>query len=195
MGSAFLNPIADYGPPKYALPTQWDIVRIAGVASPGYCVVSEFKRKHEWDKKKGKGIYGSTITFVGRPAAQGSIKFFLSTGQDFIDWDAFRPLFLYDPTKQTIQAVSIYHPSLDDIKIKSVVTESIGNIIHEGSNLYSCTVDFIEFFPPPPQVAVGSPSQANAGNGVNGVNGPKPPSPTDPLQIKIAALYAQLQQP
>jgi len=128
---------------------EWDVIRIGQAVSPGVCEVGEFKRAAEWDVKKGKGSLGATITFVGRPPAKGSIKFLLWDPQHFDDWDRFRPLLKYDPTKKAVQAVDIYHPSLADLNLNSVVTESIGGIVHEGKQLYSITVEFLEYFPPP----------------------------------------------
>jgi len=174
-------------------PQAWDVVVIAGVKSPFVCEVGEFKRANEFDVKKGKGTYGSTITYVGRPPAKGSIKFYLCTAAHFVAWDSFRPLLKYDPTKKSIQAVDIYHPSLADINLSSVVTETVGNIVHAGQGLYTCTVEFLEYFPAPPTSAVATPngSQTNGGT----TPGTKPPSADDALQAQIAALLVQAQQP
>src|SRR5262249_22088049 len=127
----------------------------------------EWKREHEWDIKKGKGTLGGTVTFVGRPPAKGSIIFYLWTPAHFTAWDKFRAILKFDPTKKTVQAVDIFHPSLADIEVKSVVTESIGNIVHEGQQLYSITVDFLEYFPPPKTPAIGTPtgSKSNSKSG------------------------------
>ena len=180
-----------------SFPQAWDQVRIANQLCPGVCEVKEFKRRHEWDKKKGKGAYGETITFIQRPAATGSIKFLLWTAQHFTDWDSFRKLLKFDPTKKTVQAVDIYHPSLADIDIKSVVTESIGNIQHEGEQLYSITVDFLEYFPPPPKSAVSTPTNSKAGSsqGIATPSGNQPPDADAALQAQIAQLMSKAAQP
>lgn len=169
-------------------PRTWDKVQIGGVESPGTCVVSEFKRAHEFDIKKGKGSLGATITFVGRPPAKGNVKFSLWAQDQFQEWEEFRKLLKYDPTKKAVQAIDIYHPSLKDIDITSVVTESIGNIVPEGKGMYSCTVEFLEYFPPPPASAVSTPSGSKSGGfSANEAGGQSDPV-ADAQQAEIAAL-------
>lgn len=175
-----------------SFPQNWDVVFIGGVLSPGRCEVSEFKRVHEFDVKKGKGTLGATITFVGRPPAKGSIKFYLWTPTHFADWDNFRPLLKYDPTKQAVQAIDIFYPSLADIELNSVVCESIGNIVHEGKQLYSITCEFLEYFTPPQTSAVSTPTTA--------ITKPagaldQAPSSQDAQQAQIAALLQQASAP
>ena len=172
-------------------PQLWDVVIISGVQAPGIVEPFEFKRQHDWDVKRGKGTVGGTVTFVQKPPAEGSIKFLLWTPEQFAAWDNFLPLLKYDPTKKTVTAVDIYHPSLDAIDVSSVVTTKIGNIIHEGKQLYSVTVDFLEYFPPPNAPAVGTPTSATGTN-------PNPPTGNNPnandeYQAQIAALLKQAQ--
>lgn len=169
----------------------WDVVYIAGQPSPGIAKVGEFKRAAEWDVKKGKGSLGATVTYVGRPPAKGSITFKLWTAAHFTAWDTFRPLFKYDPTKQAAQAVDIYHPSLADIDVLSVVCESIGNIVHEGDQLYSITIELLEYLPPPKVSAVSTPTTAQAGPPPPNT----PPAVQDAQQQEIAALLQQASQP
>ena len=142
-------------------PAIWDFVTIAGVNSPGVIkdgALSEWKRQHEWDVKKGKGTVGATITFTSKPPAEGSITWYLWLPEHFAAWDDFLPLLQYDPTKKQAQAVDIYHPALDAIDVHSVVTTKIGNVMYEGKGLYSITVDFLEYFPAPNQNATGTPT-------------------------------------
>lgn len=186
MSSGAINPI-DY-------PQDWDVVRIGQAISPGICKVGEFKRAHEWDVKKGKGTLGATVTFVARPPAKGSITFKLWTSAHFTAWDSFRPLLQYDPTKKSVQAVDIYHPSLADIGLTSVVTESIGNIVHEGDQLYSITVEFLEYFPPPKGSAVSTPTGSRSTQ-----SNTTPGAPADPVadaqQKEIGELMKQAAAP
>jgi hypothetical protein len=193
MASGENNPIADYNPPLIAFRTAWDVVLISGVTCPGYCEISGFERGWGWDVKEGKGAQGTTPTYTNKQRCEGEIVFYLWTAQDFIDWEGFRPLFLYDPTKSnTPQAVSIEHPSLADIGIKSVVTQKISPIRHLGNQLYSCTVKLLEYAPPPPANAVASPTGTKPDATLQNSEAP---APTDPLQQKIADLLKQLDGP
>jgi hypothetical protein len=178
-------------------PQAWDFVTIASIDSPGVCEVGECKRKHDYDVKKGKGTSGATTTFTGKPPATFSIKFKLWTPAHFTAWDAFRPLLKYDPTKKAAQAFDIYHPALADVDVKSVITESIGSIVHEGGQLYSLTVEFMEYFPASKTSAVSTPSGSQS-NGPTYVGGAPPGNNPDNqianLQNQAGALAKQAQQ-
>ncbi len=186
MASGEINPIDN--------PQAWDVINVGGKDNPGYCEVGEFKRENEWDIKKGKGTKGATMTFVGLPPAKGQIVFYLWLAQHFRDWEAFRKLFKYDPTKKTTSAIDIYHPSLADIDISSVVTEYITNIVHVGKQMYTVTVDLVEYSPPPKASAVSTPGGSKSTGGAS-----IPGTPTDPVadaqQKEIAALLKTASEP
>jgi hypothetical protein len=180
----------------------WDTVTVAGVQSPGYCTLSEFSKRSEFDIKKGKGVFGATITYVGRPPAKGSITFYLWTPSHFIDWATFRTLFNYDPTKSEVKPVDIYHPSLDDVGLKSFVAENVEAIKHEGKGLYSCKIDLIEYFPPPKKSAVSTPTSSKTGadKSAGGAgSGAAPGTIPDPAeaarQAEIARLTEEAKKP
>lgn len=177
-----------------ANPVIWDFVIVGAERTPGVAVVHEFKRRHEFDVKKSKGVYGATVTFVGRPPATGHIELKLWQSQHFADWQSFIPSLKYDPTKSVVQAVDIYHPSLDLIDIRSVVCESIGNITHAGNKLYRVEIELLEYFPPPPVSAVSTPTTS-----VTDADSKKPgdaPDPTgDANDKQIADLLVQAQAP
>jgi hypothetical protein len=180
----FVNPIA--------MPQDYDVVKIGGVECPGICVLSGFKRDTEWDVKKGKGTKGGTATLSQLPPAKGSIEFFLWTAFHFEAWDAiFRARFLYDPTKKTVNAVDIYHPALSVIDIYSVVTESIGPVVHKGKQLYSITVELLEYLPPPKKTATGTPTGSNSKGGGAGKTGKSNDPIADAQQAEIAKLTAE----
>lgn len=188
MPSQVLNP--------FDSPDAWDVIKIGQQTSPGLCKVSDFASKHEWDVKKGKGTLGATITFVGRPPAKGSIKFKLWTPQHFVQWGTFVDSFKYDPTKKAVQAIDIYHPALSFIDLNSVVCEGIGLPVHEGSGLYTITVELLEYFPPPKASAIGTPSGSVSTKSKSGDPAGAPPDPVaDAQQKEIGALLAKAGQP
>lgn len=189
MSSGSRNPLFNYNPSVVTIVGEWDVVTIGGAVCPGHCEIRGFERNHGWDKKTGKGSLGTTVTFKNKPAVEGSIMFYLYTGLHFQLWESFRPRFLYDPTKRSVSAIDIFHPSLADLGIKSVVTESIAPIRHMGENLYGCEVKLIEYIPPPKLDATATPAGSSSGQGTN----KNPPAPTDPLQQKVAALFKQFQ--
>lgn len=162
---AVINPIDN--------PQAHDFIVLGSEQSPGICRPFEPKRRAEFDVKKGKGTFGSTITYVGRPPAKWELVFELWLARHWEEWAAFVPLLNYDPTKKKIQAIDIYHPSLAEIGIKSVVTESIGMIKHEGKQLYTRAIELMEYFPSANKSAVGTPtgSQATSPNAAGGRGG------------------------
>ena len=120
------------------------------------------KRAAEWDKKKGKGTKGETLTFVQFPASSGKGKFYLWLPTHWVEWGAYRPLFKYDPSKKDPEGVGIYHPALADIDLHSVVTEYLGGIEHEGKGLYSIEWSFHEFFPVEKAPVVSTPTSGGS---------------------------------
>jgi hypothetical protein len=174
--SADVNPLEN--------PQVWDAIEIGGVEAPGVCKLGTVKREYEWDVKKGKGSAGATITFVGRPPVKFSVTFYLWTVDHFTEWDDFRPLLKYTPTKKAVQAIDIWHPALADIECNSVVCEGIGAIEHDGDGLYSCSVDFLEYWPPPKASAVSTPSTSATSPGAgSGSSGAPPGVPQDPALV------------
>lgn len=176
-------------------PQAWDVVQIGQQTSPGICKIGDFKAKKEWDVKKGKGVLGATITFVGRPPAQGSITFKLWSDAHFAAWETFQSAFQYDPTRKAVQAIDIYHPALAAIDINSVVCEGIGAPNHVGEGMYEVVVDLLEYFPPPKSSAIGTPSGSVANKTVNGDSTATNDPVADAQQKEIAALLQKASQP
>lgn len=150
------NPVSHLNPIDN--PQSWDYITLGGINSPGLAKVGDVKRAYDYDVKKGKGSVGATVTFVQKPPVKFSIVFYLWERNHFTEWDTFRENLKYDPTKKAVSALEIYHPSLADVDIHSVVTVSLGGIKHEGNAMYSIAVEFLEYFPPSPKSAVSTPS-------------------------------------
>ncbi len=154
---AGINPIA------YA--QEEDIVRIGGKISPGICKISGFERKYGWDKKKGSGVKGSTLTLNEYPPAEGTITFFLWEPSHFDEWRIWSREFMYDGTKKAVNAVDIYNQSLEVVGITRVVCSSVSPWTNSGKGLYSVTVGFIEYNPPPKKSASNTPNSSKSTTG------------------------------
>ncbi len=176
---------------------DYDVVKIDGVENPGIIApggITGFKRVTEWDVKKGKGTKGGTATLSQLPPAKGSIKFLLWDPFHFEAWNAiYRARFKYDPTKKTKNAVDIYHPALDTLDIKSVVTESIGPEEYEGKGLWSITVELLEYIPAPKANISNTPSGSTS-NGAKNASGSSGDPIADAQQAEIKKLLAEAQQ-
>jgi hypothetical protein len=176
-------------------PQDWDTVSIGGVPSPGICKLSGFKREFGWQQKRGKGARGSTVTLNEYPAAEGKITFQLWTSDHFQQWADFRALFKYDPIKKTVSAVDIYHPSLADIDVTSVVCKDIGAIEHQGEGLFTIEVNLIEYNPPPKASAVSTPDNSKAASPTAQPTGKTPPSTAEDVLHGLEQQRSEASQP
>lgn len=147
--SAGLNPINDA--------SSCHFITISGVPSPGAIPVDGihgFERETGWDVKKGKGTQGATLTLKTFPPITGSVAFQLWLPEHFIQWTSFVEILRYNPAKKptsssSADALDIWHPSFDDIKLTKVVTHKISPWRHTGRGMYIATIDFIEWQEPP----------------------------------------------
>lgn len=193
--SVTYNPVIDYHSLAVSPPTEWDVLILNGLKTPGIVEIEGFERKINWDVKNTKGTKGATSTVKLLPPAKGKFIFQLWTGLHFTYWgNIFRQLFLYDPTKEKGSPVTVEHPSLVDIGVTSVLAEAVHPVRHVGLNLYIIVIDAIEYKPNTGGNATATPNSPPQ-NVQNGPNTAKPPGPTDPLQVKIASLIKNLQGP
>lgn len=186
-------------------PSVWDVLEVGGVTSPGVCFLSGFRRVHDFDKKSGKGTEGATLTFTRKPPVEGHVKFLLwldgtqyaSAPNHFQLWGQFVQQLKYDPTKEAVTAVDVYHPSLAFINATSFVCTEIGAVEQEGEpgqQLYSITIKLCEYAPPPKLSAVSTPQTATA-NAPEASAGTPPDPIADAQQAQIQALLQKASQP
>lgn len=168
-------------------PEEWDAIVLGGGAvSPGVCVVAGFKRVHTFDKKKGKGTNGATLTFTEKPPTEGTVTFTLWQRAHFAAWDEFSALLKYDPTRKAVQAIDVFHPALAQINATSFVCEELGSIERaDDLGNYSVQIKLVEFFPPPKATNVSTPTKSDANTFVGPLAAP--PDPDQDLQDSIQA--------
>jgi len=181
-------------------PRDEDAFRIGSVLSPGLAILSGFKRGYGWEVKKGKGVKGSTSTLNEFPPCEGAAEILLWESEHFTAWESFQRLLKYDPTRKDVVALDWYHPSTESIELRSVVCKGIGARIHKGQGLYSITVEFLEYHPPPPKSAVqtptGSKSNGTGGSGSGSGAGAKSTDPVaDAKQAEIKRLLDEARKP
>lgn len=150
-------------------PKFWHAIRVGGVngmPSPGAIApngVRGFDRQTDWDKKKGKGVKGATLTRTNFPPAEGSFEFQLWLAEHFAQWEEFRPLLNYNPANpgDDASAFDMYYPPLADLNISRVVVKKISPIRHVGRGRYIVVVDMIEWLNPPAKSAVATVVSSN----------------------------------
>lgn len=180
--STVLNPIES--------PDAWDYCLIQQVRSPGVIPrkgITGHDRDQKFEVKEGKGTQGATETYNGRPPVKFSIKFYLWTAAHFTAWGTFRPLLKYDPLKAPKErAIAIYHPALAENEIADVVVTKIGGLTAEDDNgLYSRTIEFLEYAPPPNANATSTPGATKYTTGKDDPNNGTPGNQPDPAVVAL----------
>ncbi len=179
---------ADINPIQFS--SDWQYITIAGKNSPGAIPpngVRGFDRETGWDKKRGKGTQGATLSLTSFPPTEGQITFQLWEPFHFVEWIAFRKLLKYTPKKTATRAdaLDIYYPSLADVDVTSVVTAKISPARHVGKGLYLITVDFIEWVDPPKVSVVATTNTSKA-------DGPAPGAAPNPIIAAKQKMVAEL---
>ena len=152
----------------------WSYIVLNGIPSPGSIPrggVRGFKRKTGWDKKKGKGQKGATLTLTTAPPVDGEIAFQLVAGfdaqgrpsTDFEDWDTFvKGALAIVPEKQAAQGLPISYPGFASIGLVAVVVEDYSAPEHVGKGLYIATIKLCEWQKPPPVSIVSTVAKTGA---------------------------------
>lgn len=164
-----LNPIES--------PDEYDVVYFAGVPTPGLAVISGADEASKWDKKDGPGQDGVRTTYQGPDVSDFEVKVYLWTAEHFAEWEQLRPLLRYDPSKKTVQAISVEHPDLAQCRITSVVVTKIGARVKEGKGKHSYTITCMEYRPPTKSNSSSTPSSTKSGDDRR--DSPNPPQPPD----------------
>jgi hypothetical protein len=121
----------------------WNTVTISGLAMPGTCKVSGIGYKHDIHIKKTPGKNGATITDLGRQPATFTVTCQLACQADLDGFEMTLPLLepvQSNGSKQELEAVTISHPALAIVGIKSCKVEEI-SIPHPGSVLGTYEVE------------------------------------------------------
>ncbi len=186
MSILFANPLVS--------PEQFDYLNVAGTISPGVCKLEGGNRKYKWDVKDAPGTQGATETYrgwkVGDPI---KFKFQLWTPAQIDEFfGTFLPLLEYDATKTNPKPVNVLYPVLAANGITNLVTDDIGPLVHEGNQLWSVSVAFLEYRPAPKKNATSTPT------GVNSNSKPKTgskPTAQDAQDLEIQRLLEKAKQP
>jgi hypothetical protein len=156
MAALTSNPLQD--------PAAFDVIVVAGVVNPGLVRVTGADRVFDWDVKDAPGSQGSTITYRGwKPTDSIQLRFEFWEQEQINDfYTNFVPLFYYDANKTAPKPVDVFHPILNANQINSVVTKKIGPLVLEDKQLYSCTIEVLEYRPAPKKNATTTPKASAA---------------------------------
>ena len=158
-----------------------DFILLGGVKSPGLCDVSGASSPRKWEQRPGYGLSGATTVYLGNALSEFSIKFRLygephtaiGPDPDWQQWNVFRDAVLMKPPAgNRPQALVIWHPQLEALKIKSVGVVDVGQAYQDDKGEWTIEVKFIEFRRP--RITLAKPESAKA-------------TPTDPYDRIIEA--------
>lgn len=183
-------------------PAAYDQIVIAGVAWPrvvgldqGLVKVSGAARVYSWDVKDSPGTQGSTLTYRGfKPTDSISIRFEFWLPQHITDfYTNVLPLLEYDAGKSSPKPVTVVHPVLQAQGITALVIKQIGQLTEEDKQLWSLTVEAIEYRPAGKGNATTTPkaAQGTAPGAPTAAN----PSVLDEQDLMIQQLLAEAKKP
>lgn len=144
-------------------PQAWNAIAFNSKAAPGLAKVSVSARVYEIDKKPGKGIQGSRLTYQGFPSSEFSVRLEFWTADQIDEWYAYRPTISLDGTKKEVQAISVAHPIFAELGVDKVVIGKIGSLEPEAGNLFSVTIECTEFRNLPKENVTTTPAGASTG--------------------------------
>jgi hypothetical protein len=161
-----------YDPPKGQ--------QVAWQVSPGLAEVRGAGSPRRWDERQGYGLSGAFPVFFGRKLARFDIVIRLYTSADWADWASWSQLVAHPPFGQRAKALACYHPWLADLDIGACVVEDVLQPEEIDNGGYSITIKCLEWRKP--KITLVKPDAAKAA------------ASTDPVDAKIEALTAQVQE-
>ncbi len=82
-----------------------DALQIGGDWSPGFCVISKAGIPITWDKRKGYGLTGASLVYVGNELAEFDAEFTIITQAQMVAWKSFaKKYFVMESNATTIAA-------------------------------------------------------------------------------------------
>ncbi len=179
-------------------PSNYNKITVAGIDSgsltdpPILVEVTGADRPFNWDVKRSAGSQGQTITYRGWDLAKPKIKFKCWTsGQIKAVQNTLIPVMFYDAEKAAPKPYDIYHPKLFANLIFWLVTEKVGEWLDEGSQLWTCTVECLEYRQAKAKNATSTPETANSNQ--DGKN--TKPTVQDEQDKEISRLTALFREP
>lgn len=141
-------------------PSEYDVVVIGDMVTPGVARVGEPTSAFKWDVKSGPGTDGGTTTFQGSPPRQFSVEVEIWKRGQSKEVDALRAMIA--PMAKGVEppAFDIAHPSLSDVGIKSVTVEDFSPLKPKGKGLWGATIKFLEYRPAKKKSVVSTPKSS-----------------------------------
>ena len=154
--------------------TPIDQAILNGVLTPGLCRIQHASDPRRWDERQGYGVSGSFAVYYGSKLAHFDMIIRLFSDGDWTNWDSFRSIVARPPAGQRPQSISIWHPWLQMLGIKSVGVEDLQQPEEtDDTGGYQITIPLIEWRTP--KLTLSKPTAT------------KTPEDTDPVHQKLDA--------
>lgn len=154
--------------------------QVAWQRSPGIAWVEGASAEDRWDQRQGYGLSGSFPIYFGTKLSEFSIYLLLLTSQDWTDWASWSQLIARPPAGTRPKALAIYHPWLAELGIGACVVKKRYQPTPSDAGGHTIQIDCLQWRKP--QIALSKPDAA------------KTNASTDPIDAKIEALTAQVQE-
>jgi len=135
-----------------------NIFRVAGIAIPGdlrFLTPAGTPRK--WDVRKGVGLSGSVVVFVGLDVAKFKTRHIMSTSEHWTLWPTVAPI--VEPPAQGVKPpiLVVDHPLLHFSKItKAVIEDVVMPTPDEEAQFWHIDISWIGYRKPLPQIGTGT---------------------------------------
>lgn len=140
--------------------SPWCYLQLGGVQAAGTIIkggIKGFKRETGFDKKRGKGAKGASLTLTTLPPTDGEVTLQLFTSADFDLYDSFVEQVLSvgaitftNAAGLVTDAWQVYHPSFSSIGLTKVVVEWYTPPEPHSCGYYRYTIKLLEWQQPPP---------------------------------------------
>lgn len=141
-------------------PEAYDVVMIAGQPTPGLAQIVGAGSPRTWDKRKGMGLSGAWLFYMGDDLAEFSIVLQIWTEEQWAAWEKFQPLLQKPPIGTRPKALEVYHPYLAPLGIKAIVVRDVMAPEQKDDGLWEIEIKVTQFRAPKP--AIGKPDAAKA---------------------------------
>lgn len=126
-----------------------DKITIKGQECPGLAEIVGGSTPRKWEQRKGFGMSGAWLKFLGRDLAKFSIVIRLTTDQDLADWATFYAAILKPPATRRApearQGLDVSHPVLDLLDIRMFVPEDVTQPTQVEDGLWQVEIKAIEY--------------------------------------------------
>lgn len=156
-----------------------DYVMLAGRRSPGIAEVRNANSPRRLRRRRGYGLSGATVVFLGVDLSEPLIVLRLYTEQDWQDWHDWRDVVQRPPLGERARALDIWHPILEDQGITAVLIEDVSQPAQTGDGEWTIEIKCVEYRRP--EFALSEPEGSDA-------------EPTDPIDRLIDQNTAEIRR-